>query len=121
MPELARDLVLDRYQELDAKRVHTLTAEDVAPFHPIFEWLPSEATGLLCAAAAGARGTAEIRDQGFRLALGDHTANVHALAARRVVNASHSSLGLSIHHRSSHIEGYPTIIARIVALAVAGG
>ena len=50
----------------------------------MFEWHPSEATGLLCAAAAGARGTPEIRDRGFPVTLTDHTPEVHKLTSTRV-------------------------------------
>jgi hypothetical protein len=83
--ELPEALVLDRYDELDAQLVHRLTPTDVEAVRPLFEWHPSEATGLLCAAAAGARGTAEIRDQGFPVTLTDHTPEVHALPAARVL------------------------------------
>ena len=81
--ELPETLVLERYEQLDAQLVHRLTAEDVEPFRPLFDWHPSEATGLLCAAAAGTRGTAEIRDQGFPVVLSDHTPDVHAPARSR--------------------------------------
>jgi hypothetical protein len=82
--ELPEDLVLERYAQLRAKFVHRLTSTDVDPFRSLFDWHPSEATGILCAAAAGTRGTAEIRDQGFPVVLSDHTPDVHALPAQRV-------------------------------------
>ena len=69
-----------------AELVHRLTPTDVEPFRSLFDWHPSEATGLLCAAAAGTRGTAEIRDQGFPVVLSDHTPDVHALPAQRVLD-----------------------------------
>ncbi len=37
----------------------------VAPFAEVLAWHPSEATGLLWLAAAGARGVAEIRGDGL--------------------------------------------------------
>jgi hypothetical protein len=77
--ELTENLVLERYEQLGAELVHQLAAADVANFRPLFEWHPSEATGLLCAAASGTRGTAEIRDQGFPVALSDRTPDVHAI------------------------------------------
>jgi hypothetical protein len=82
--ELPETLVRQRYAELGARLVHRLSAADVEPFRPLFAWHPSEATGLLCATAAGARGTVEIRDQGYPVALTDGTPEVHELAAPRV-------------------------------------
>jgi hypothetical protein len=74
--------VHQRLDQLGAELVHRLTPEDVNTFRPLFDWHPSEATGLLCAAATGARGTAEIRDQGFPVSLSDRTPEVHALPVR---------------------------------------
>jgi len=82
--ELPESLVRERYDELDAQLVHQLTPADVRPFRPLFDWHPSEATGLLCAAAAGTRGTAEIRDRGYPVVLSDHTPEVHAMPAPRI-------------------------------------
>jgi hypothetical protein len=84
--ELPEALVLERYDQLGAELVQRLSADDVEPFGHLFDWHPSEATGLLCAAAHGTRGTAEIRDQGFPVILSDHTPEVHELTARRVLD-----------------------------------
>ena len=86
--ELPEDLVHQRYAELDARCVHRLSPADVAPFQPLFEWHPSEATGMLCAAAAGYRGVAEMRDRGLPVTLSDHTREVHALPFARVMSAN---------------------------------
>jgi hypothetical protein len=86
--ELPGDLVLERYAQLDARFVHQLSRADVEPFQPLFEWHPSEATGLLCAAATGTRGTAEIRDRGFPVVLSDRSADVHALPVRTVIEVN---------------------------------
>jgi hypothetical protein len=86
--ELPEDLVRQRYHELGAQLVHRLSPADVEPFRPLFDWHPSEATGLLCAAAAGTRGIAEIRDQGFPVVLSDHTPDVHLLAAQRIIETN---------------------------------
>jgi hypothetical protein len=83
--ELPESLVRERYDQLRAQLVHRLCPDDVAGFRPLFNWHPSEATGLLCAAAAGTRGTAEIRDQGLPVILSDHTAEIHALPAHRIL------------------------------------
>ena len=86
--ELPEDLVLERCEQLRAELVHRLTPPDVEPFRSLFDWHPSEATGLVCAAAAGTRGTAEIRDQGFPVVLSDHTPDVYALPAQRVLDVN---------------------------------
>ena len=83
--ELAEDLVYERLGEFDAVLVHRLTVGDVDTFRPLFDWHPSEATGLLCAAATGVRGTAEIRDQGFPVSLSDRTSEVHSVPDGRVL------------------------------------
>ncbi|WP_030836030.1 DUF1152 domain-containing protein [Streptomyces hygroscopicus] len=57
--------------------VHTLTAEDVAPIGPVMEWHPSEATGMLTAAARGVRGLCEVRDAGLTIPLTDDAPVVH--------------------------------------------
>jgi hypothetical protein len=77
--ELPKALVLDRYHQLRARVIHRLAAADTEPFRRLFEWHPSEATGLLCAAAAGTRGTAEIRDRRYPVALTQDTPDVHVL------------------------------------------
>lgn len=74
--ELAEPVVYQRYEQVGARIVGRLSPADTEPFRPLFEWHPSEATGLLCAAAAGARGTAEIRDSGLRVALTDKTIDI---------------------------------------------
>ena len=65
----------------------------------MFDWHPSEATGLLCAAAAGIRGTAEIRDQGLPVTLSDQTAEVHALPAHRIIEIN--QLAQQLRHTGS--------------------
>jgi hypothetical protein len=86
--ELPEALVLERYDQLGAELVHRVAADEVEPFRPLFDWHPSEATGLLCAAAVGTRGTAEIGDQGFPVMLSDHTPEVHFLPAKRIVEVN---------------------------------
>jgi hypothetical protein len=86
--ELPAALVLERCTQLAARTVHALTASDVEPFAPLFEWHPSEATGLLCAAAAGVRGVAEIRDRGLPVTLTDDTPIVYALDSPSTVHAN---------------------------------
>jgi hypothetical protein len=92
--ELPESVVLERYEQLGAQLVHRLTGRDVEPFRRLFDWHPSEATGLLCAAASGTRGIAEIRDQGFPVVLSDHTPNVHVLPASHALASNHIALDL---------------------------
>jgi hypothetical protein len=86
--ELPEALVRERYNQLGAELVHQLQPDDVEPFRNLFDWHPSEATGLLAAAAIGTRGIAEMRDQGFAVTLGDRTPEIHALAADVVFDAN---------------------------------
>lgn len=57
--------------------VHTFTARDVDAISSVLEWHPSEATGMLAAAARGVRGTCEIRDAGLLVALTDDSPTVY--------------------------------------------
>jgi hypothetical protein len=57
--------------------VHTFTSRDVEAISSVMEWHPSEATGLLTAAAKGVRGTCEIRDAGLPVPLTDESPAVH--------------------------------------------
>jgi hypothetical protein len=87
--ELPESIVLERYEQLGARLVHQLTADDFEPFGGLFDWHPSEATGILCAAASGTRGTAEIRDQGLVVELTEHTPDVHLLSSSHVLASNH--------------------------------
>jgi hypothetical protein len=109
--ELPESLVRERYDQLGAKLVHRLNSTDVGHFRPLFDWHPSEATGLLCAAAAGTRGTAEIRDQALPVVLTDHTPEVHALPAHRI---------LEINQIARELSHTPTLEAAEAALRAAG-
>jgi hypothetical protein len=109
--ELPESLVYERYDQLGAELVHRLSSADVEAFRPLFDWHPSEATGLLCAATAGTRGTAEIRDQALPVVLGEHTPEVHALPARRI---------LEINRLAQQIVHTPSLEAAEAALQAAG-
>lgn len=81
--ELPEAVVLERLHRLDAERLPDLTAGDVAGIRSVFAWHPSEASGLLAAAAAGLRGRVEVRDAGDQVDLTPATSAVHAVEARR--------------------------------------
>jgi hypothetical protein len=62
-----------------SQRLPTLTADDLDPIRSVFQWHPSEASGLLLAAADGHRGCVQVRDAGDQIALTDDTASLHIL------------------------------------------
>lgn len=68
-----------RLKDLRSQRLPTLTSADLDPVRRVFEWHPSEASGLLLAAADGHRGYVQVRDAGDQIALTDDTASLHAL------------------------------------------
>lgn len=68
---------VDRYVISEA------AAQDVAP---VFEWLPSEVSGLTCAAALGHRGVAEIRSSGLRVDLSPESHTLYVLPHQRVMD-----------------------------------
>jgi hypothetical protein len=59
--------------------------EAVEEFRHIFEWHPSEVTGLLWAAAMGARGVAEIRSAGLRVSLEDESTRIDTASAQDII------------------------------------
>ena len=65
-----------------------LTAADVEPFRPTFEWHPSEATALLAAAARGIRGKVEVRDAGLTVDLTDTSPAVYELPLADALSAN---------------------------------
>jgi hypothetical protein len=83
--ELPEETVLHRLRELDAKRLPNLTDADIAPVRQVFEWHPSEASGLLAAAATGRRGRVEVRDAGDLILLSDSTPSVYVIPADEAV------------------------------------
>lgn len=69
--ELSEQVVLDRISRLHGQRVQDLTALAFSPVQRVFQWHPSEASGLLSATASGARGLVEVRDSGAAIKLSD--------------------------------------------------
>jgi Protein of unknown function (DUF1152) len=59
--------------------IPTLTTDDLDPVRRVFQWHPSEASGLLLAAADGHRGYVQVRDAGDQIALTDDTASLYML------------------------------------------
>ncbi len=57
----------------------SVAAEDVAGVDSVLRWHPTEASGLLAAAALGLRGKVEVRDAGDQVELTDATPVIHAV------------------------------------------
>jgi len=79
--EIGEETVLKRLASLDAGRLTTLDADAFRPVCDAFTWHPSEASGLLAAAAHGIRGNVEVRDAGDHVPLTDNTPAVFTLNA----------------------------------------
>lgn len=86
--ELTEEQVLARLQQLDATEAYQLTADDFADLQPLFHWHPSEANGLLAAAARGIRGVVATRDHGGDVILADKSSVVFAVDGHRALKAS---------------------------------
>ena len=63
-----------------------IPAEVAADYIDVFRWLPSEVSGMTCAAALGYRGTAEIRSSGLRVDLSDDSPRIRIYAYEDVLN-----------------------------------
>lgn len=83
--EFSADEVLKRCGELKARSHGTISGATAKPFAPLFTWHPSEASGLLCLAALGYRGKAEVRDQGWPVDLSEDSPRVQALESPAVL------------------------------------
>jgi len=80
--ELPRATIVARLDHLGADRLPDLTDADLASVRGVFDWHPSEASGLLAAAAAGRRGWVEVRDAGDRIELSTATPALFATNAK---------------------------------------
>ncbi|MFM9626234.1 MULTISPECIES: DUF1152 domain-containing protein [Streptomyces] len=76
-PGLDGELSYEDLRDILGPLVHTFTAADTEPISQVLEWHPSEATGMLAAAARGVRGTCEIRDAGLPIPLTDESPTLH--------------------------------------------
>lgn len=83
--ELSRSTILARLNRLGADQLADLTAIDLAPVRAVFNWHPSEASGLLAAAAAGRRGRVEVRDAGDQIELTSATPTLFAMSAKEAL------------------------------------
>lgn len=74
--------------------VHTFTAADTEPISQALEWHPSEATGILAAAAQGVRGTCKVRDVGLPIPLIDESPTLHEVDLDEAVSRNELSRAL---------------------------
>lgn len=86
--ELPAAVVGQRLAQLDAQSLPALDEQAIASVRHVFDWHPSEASGLLAAAAAGRRGRVEVRDAGDHVDMTDATTAISAVDAGR---AAHST------------------------------
>lgn len=86
--ELPSAVVEQRLARLDAQHLPPLDAEAIRPVRHVFGWHPSEASGLLAAAAAGRRGRVEVRDAGDHVEMTDATTMLSAVDAKRAAGVT---------------------------------
>ncbi|QJY46272.1 DUF1152 domain-containing protein [Pseudonocardia broussonetiae] len=86
--ELPAAVIAERLTQLDAQDLPALDAESIAAVRHVFGWHPSEASGLLAAAAAGRRGSVEVRDAGDHVEMTDATTLLSAVDAKRAAEVT---------------------------------
>ncbi|MFD3596420.1 DUF1152 domain-containing protein [Nocardia sp. NPDC058640] len=89
--ELSASEVDARLESLGGHQLAILTPADVAEFKPIWSWHPSEANGLLAAAADGWRGTVETQRHTVVHLTGSAT-HVHKLDAENLAASTLAAL-----------------------------
>jgi hypothetical protein len=115
-PSLDGELPLEDLRGVLGPLVHTFTAKDTEPISSVLEWHPSEATGMLAAAARGVRGTCEVRDAGLPVPLTVEGPTVHevdmddALSRNQLARAIMATESLNeVEAHSREICGYSEI------------
>jgi hypothetical protein len=73
---------------LSGRRHPDLTPQRAVRFRPIFEWHPTEATGLFAAAALGRRGVVEVRDAASRVGLTEYGAAILEIGGSALFDAN---------------------------------
>lgn len=96
--ELPLDVVLGRLQTLRAGRRH-VDYQAASTIRNIFRWHPSEASGLLAAAAEGLRGIVEVRDAGDQVLLTSETTEIFQASAEATAEITPAG-GLLLSSRS---------------------
>jgi hypothetical protein len=85
--ELTTETLAARFDAFDGTRLGSVTAEDVTIVDSVLRWHPTEASGLLAAAARGLRGRVEVRDAGDQVELTDETPVIHAVDVPTIAGA----------------------------------
>lgn len=83
--ELAEETLLRRIADLDGKPALPMPGRFFDTVRAIFQWHPSEASGLLALAADGLRGLVEVRDSGSQIQITEKTSNAFMIDARKVL------------------------------------
>jgi len=83
--ESSTEYLSSRIKEIGSENSFYVGREAVEDFRHVFEWHPSEVTGLLWAAAMGARGIAEIRSAGLRVLLEDESTRIEIAVAQDII------------------------------------
>lgn len=86
--ELPGGYTLERIAAQGGRKGPRLGPGAVEAIAPLLEWHPSEASGMLAAAACGVRGTVEVRDAGTQIRLGDDAADSWIIAGKVVAAES---------------------------------
>jgi len=84
--ELSAATVAERLSDLDAEPLPDLDAAAVMPVRHVFRWHPSEASGLLAAAATRRPGVVAVRAAGDRVHLNAVTTRLAWVDAKRAVS-----------------------------------
>jgi len=83
--ESSPEYLSSRIKEVGSQAAFDVSREAVEDFRRVFEWHPSEVTGLLWAAAMGARGVAEIRSAGLRVSLAHESTRIDIASAKDII------------------------------------
>ena len=86
--ELPAEYVRQRLRAMGGGIDALLKPRDAEVVASLFEWHPSEATAMLAAAVAGARGVVEVRDSGTQIVLDDACVQVWRCPAGPLTRAS---------------------------------
>lgn len=88
--EIPADTLVARLHALGARQLPSLTETEVAAIRHVFDWHPSEASGLLAAAASGRRGLVEVRDAGDQVKLTEMTTALFVVEVKAVLDVTPS-------------------------------
>ena len=84
--EIPAETILARLHTLGARQLPDLTGTEITAIRHVFDWHPSEASGLLAAAASGHRGLVEVRDAGDQVNLTEMTTALFTAEAKDVLD-----------------------------------